>query len=430
MSRDLNVLIFPAGTGVSKEIFDALKYIRNIHLIGADADEHNFSSYQFECLELGAPFIKDAAATIAYLKDIVHKHRIDCIYPAFDSIITFLKIHEETLGVKVIASPLETCRICFSKRLTYDFFRGDLVVPAIVDASGATAFPLFLKPECGYGARDSFKIRNVRELAFYDAQVADNILCEYLPGDEYTVDCFSSIEHGLIFCEARQRMKTVNGLSVLTEHVDLPIVKQIGEVIAAKLRFIGAWFFQVKYNREGRLCLLEIAPRIPGAAALHRNKGINFPLLSIHEHMGQSVDRVLINDYRISCYKCVENRFRLSLTYDRAYVDLDDTIILKNKVNTKMVQYLYYLRNRGTSIVLLTRNRDPHACLERFFIHDALFDRIIVVDDHEKKSDYISGTVPSIFIDDSFNERSDVFTVNKIPVFSCDMVEALFDEKL
>jgi len=47
MNTNLNVLIFPAGSGVSKEIFDSLKYIRWINLFGADSDENNFSFYQF-----------------------------------------------------------------------------------------------------------------------------------------------------------------------------------------------------------------------------------------------------------------------------------------------------------------------------------------------------------------------------------------------
>ena len=91
MDKKINVLIFPAGSGVSKEIFDSLKYNRLINLIGIDSDENNFSYYQFEKLILGAPFIKDEEKTIHFIKDIVQKYNIDCIFPAFDSIIVFLK---------------------------------------------------------------------------------------------------------------------------------------------------------------------------------------------------------------------------------------------------------------------------------------------------------------------------------------------------
>ena len=45
------------------------------------------------------------------------------------------------------------------------------------------------------------------------------IVCEYLPGEEYTVDCFSDREHGLLFAGARVRRRTRNGISVNTAPV-------------------------------------------------------------------------------------------------------------------------------------------------------------------------------------------------------------------
>jgi hypothetical protein len=123
MNKSLNVLIFPSGSGVSKEIFDSLKYIRWINIIGIDSDENNFSYYQFNNLILNAPFIKDEEETIVFLKKIINENNIDCIYPAFDSIIVFLKKYEELLGVKIRSSPLDTCNICFSKKKNLRTFR-------------------------------------------------------------------------------------------------------------------------------------------------------------------------------------------------------------------------------------------------------------------------------------------------------------------
>jgi hypothetical protein len=427
--NNINVLIFPSGSGVSKEIFDSLKYIRWITLFGIDSDENNFSHYQFENFTLGAPFIKDEEDTVKFLKNIISINNITCIYPAFDSIIVFLKKHENDLGVKIISSPIETCNVCFSKKQTYELFENDLLVPKLLHFNEIKNYPIFLKPECGYGSRDAFKINNKTELDFYNSTVKNNIICEYLPGEEYTVDCFSSDKHGLIYCEARQRAKTVNGLSVLAKHVNLPEVKNIGEKISKKLRFVGSWFFQLKYNINNELTLLEIAPRIPGAACLHRNQGVNFPLLSIYEHFGIYIDNVLINNYNISCYKCYENRFNISISYSTVYVDLDDTIIIKNKVNTKLLQYLYHSKNLKKDLILITRNKNPQQCLEDYCISVNLFNKIIIVDKDERKSKYINVT-DSIFIDDSYQERIDVYSVNKINVFNCDMIECLFDEKL
>ena len=108
--------------------------------------------------------------------------------------------------------------------------------------------------------------------------------------------------------------------------------------------------------------------------------------------------------------------------YDTVYIDLDDTIIIKNKVNTKIMQYLFYLKNNNKKIILITKNSEPHIILDKYFIHINLFDEIIKVKKNEKKSQYINN-LNSIFIDDSYQERIDVFNTNNIYVFSCDMIE-------
>jgi hypothetical protein len=156
---------------------------------------------------------------------------------------------------------------------------------------------------------------------------------------------------------------------------------------------------------------------------------VNFPLLSIYEHFGTSIDTVLFNNYNISCYKCFENRFVLSIEYNIVYVDFDDTLIIKNKINTKLMQYLFYLKNIKKTVILLTRNQNVHKSLDIFCIHTSLFDTIIIVNIDEKKSKYISEK-NAIFIDDSYQERLDVFNNNNLNVFTCDMIECLFDEKL
>jgi hypothetical protein len=318
----------------------------------------------------------------------------------------------------------------FLKKKTYELLKDDINVPCIYNYNEVSTFPVFIKPECGYGSRDSLKISNKNELDFYNSKINNNIICEYLPGQEFTVDCFTSKKNGLIYCEARIRDKTVNGLSVLSRHINLPKVKKIGEIINKKIEFIGSWFFQIKYNKNNELTLLEIAPRIPGAACLHRNQGVNFPLLSIYEHFGNNIDNILTNEYDISCYKCFENRFKLSIDYDTVYVDLDDTIIIKNKVNTKIIQYLYHIKNNNKKIILITRNKEPINYLEKFYINCNIFDEIIKVNSAEKKSFYVKSNSNSIFIDDSYTERLDVYNTNKIATFTCDMVECLFDEKL
>ena len=429
INKNLNVLIFPSGSGVAKEIFDSLKYITWINIYGMDSDENNFSYYQFKNLILGAPFIKDVDDTLNFLKKYIKKYDIHCIFPGMDNIILFLKKYESELNVKIITSDIKTCEICLSKKQTYEMFKDIILTPEIYDKDEIKNFPLFIKPECGYGSRDSYLIKNIEEFNFYSKKRDDLIICEYLPGDEYTVDCFTSKTNGLLYSEARTRTKTLNGMSVLTKSILLPEVKEIAIKISNSLKFIGAWFFQLKLNKENKLTLLEIAPRIPGAMSLHRNVGINFPLLSICEHFDYPIDKLLINKYEISCYKYFENRYKISLEYDVVYIDLDDTIIINNKVNTKIMQYIYYLKNNNKTIILITKNNDPYNYLKKYYIDINLFNEIIKCSTTDKKIDYINLNTKCIFIDDSYMERKDVFKSN-INVFNCDMVESLFDEKL
>lgn len=406
--------MFPSGSGVAKELWDALKFEKNINIIGAEYDANTFSSFQFHVVT-GAPFIKDEQKTLTFLKQLINTHDIVGIFPTMDHVGLFLKRHEHDLGVKIFTSPLETCEVCISKKKTYELFDG---TPKI----NPETFPKFIKPECGYGSRDAYLVKTIEDFVFLSKIVDNFLLMEYLPGDEYTVDCFTSRENGLIFCEARTRAKTIQGMSVFTEHVNIPECRTIAENISLKLQFIGAWFFQLKRNSNGILTILEIAPRIPGAMCLHRVMGVNFPLLTIYEHMGQTIDSVMLNSYKPVCYKYFENNYKIDLNYSTIYVDLDDTIIIKNKVNTKMIQFIYHSKNCKKRIILVTKNLKPVEKLESYSISPKIFDSICIC--NGPKIDYMSNPDDSIFIDDSYSERLSAHSVG-YNVFSCDMVEVL-----
>jgi predicted ATP-grasp superfamily ATP-dependent carboligase len=425
----INVLIFPSATGTSREIFDSLKFIRWINIIGADNDIKNFSHYEFKNLEINAPFITNENETILFLQNIIKKYNIKCIYPAFDSVMLFLKKHENTLNVKILTSPYETCQLCISKTDTYQKLQDIINVPKIYNKDQVTCYPVFIKPDKGYGSRNAYKVNNNIELIDYTKSISDYIICEFLPGNEYTIDCFTS-NRKLIFCEGRQRTKAVNGLSILTEHRNNPEFKKIAEAINNNIEFVGSWFFQVKYNVDSKLTLLEIAPRIPGAAALHRAYGYNGPLLTIYNYLGYPINYINTNKYEnnVSCYKTYENKYNLNLFYDNVYVDLDDTIIIKDKVNVEVIKFLYYCKNESKKIILITRNTNPIVKLQKFIISEYLFDEIKIVKKNENKSSFITDK-NSIFIDDSFMERDDVNKNSQICVFNCDAINSLYNVK-
>lgn len=91
---------------------------------------------------------------------------------------------------------------------------------------------------------------------------------------------------------------------------------------------------------DGSLYLMEIAPRIAGTMAIHRVLGINFLLLSIYEY--ERVDiRILKNSYEIEIDRALQNRYKIYLQYEKIYLDLDDTLILNNKINILLISFIF-----------------------------------------------------------------------------------------
>lgn len=426
MNKNLNILIFPSGSGVAKEIYDSLKFIRTINLFGGEGNENNFTNFLFEKTFFGIPMIKEKDELIKSLNDIIEKNNINYIYPAYDVVHHFLSKYRDELKCPVLVADYETCDICVSKSKTYNLLKDVIDVPNFIDENEGITFPCFIKPDDGCAARDSYKVNDMDELMFYKKRVKNYVLCEYLPSEEFTVDCFTNINGKLIFCQGRQRKRTIAGMSVYTFESNINF-REYAEKINSVIKFNGAWFFQMKYDVNGKLKLLECAPRIAGAMSLYRNKGINFPLLTVRQFEGDVIDRLLYNTYSIECYKIYENKYKTNLEYDNVFVDLDDTLILKEKVNIELIRFLYQSLNKNKNIFLITRNENPGEVLEKYKISPSIFKKIIMVKKDEKKSDFIINN--SIFIDDSFRERYDVYIYRNINVFNLDMVETLINTK-
>ena len=200
------------------------------------------------------------------------------------------------------------------------------------------------------------------------------------------------------------------------------------KAISSRLTFYGAWFFQVKKNKQGIFKLMEIAPRIAGTMALHRVKGINFPLLSIYEQERIPIE-ILTHSIDAEVDRALINRYRHNIQYSVVYIDLDDTLIIGDKVNTVLIQFLYQCVNSGRKIILLTRHaHNIRETLARYRLQ-SIFDEIIQIEKTAKKSDYIVQN-NAILIDDSFSERNDVSKTLHIPTFDSSMLELLLDERV
>jgi len=422
---ELNILVFPCGSEIALEIHRSLKYSRHINLFGASSTEDH-GKFIYEQYIGNVPYF-DEHNFIPTINKIIEEYKIDAIYPAMDSVIAKFSEMSNMINCRIIGSSNETNQICLSKEITYNLLKDEIKCPKIYDINEVeeSDLPLFIKPIIGYGSRGVFKAQSKKEASEYLTKNKGSILLEYLPGEEFTVDCFTDRKGNLRFQGARIRNRISNGISVNTQIYSErnEEIEQIITVINSKVNFRGAWFAQLKLDANGNLALLEIAARFGGSSSLYRNKGVNFALLSVFDAFDIDVD-IIENNYKIELDRALDNRYKLDINFDTVFCDFDDCLIIKEKINLSLLAFLFQSINEGKKLVLITKHeKDINQSLKKYRL-EKVFDKITHLNSGDHKYKYITEQ-KAIFIDDSHRERKEVLEKLNIPVFAPDNIEAL-----
>lgn len=426
--KQVRILVFPCGSEIGLELHRALKDARFIELYGASgAADHGESVYKNYAGNI--PFITDPAFLPAF-NALLETWRIDYIYPALDSVQAFLSACRGQLRAALIAPPDDTVQICRSKEKTYRALAGCAFLPKVyTSAESVDSFPVFLKPAVGQGSQGVKRIDS-REALFLALSEADfpQVICEYLPGAEYTVDCFTDRFGALRWVCLRERERVKSGISVRSSVCPPdPAVNEMANIVSEKLNMRGAWFFQIKKDSAGAYKLLECAPRVAGAMGLDRALGVDLPLLTVYDAM----DTDICIAPQLTCAtvdRALYNAFRTDLDYDEVYVDFDDTLIVKGRLNLTLLRFLYQCAEKNKKLILLTRHvGDLTADLQACRVYPGLFDEIVRVPEGKQKTDCISPSAKALAIDDSFAERQALTAAFGMPAFGNESVEALLD---
>lgn len=423
--KEYRVLVFPAGTEIAFEIHSALRNCKNIKLYGATSVPCHADFVFKNCFD-NVPFVDDPQL-IDKLNDIIDDNGIDFVYPAHDSALLRLTREQGKLHARVVTSDLATVETCRNKNLTYEFLDDAYYCPKHhLFPDDIDEYPMFIKPAVGQGSKGAMRVDCREDLEHALESGTEYAICEYLPGAEYTVDCFTDKNGNLQYIGQRTRERIRSGIAVRSEFVETayPVI-DIAYDLNSRFSFNGAWFFQVKKNANGEYKLLEVAPRIAGTMGLSRNRGVNLPLLTIYNMLGEDV-RIDRNYNKLLLDRAFVSRFKSDIEYDKIYVDFDDTLIVKGSVNPYLMAFLYQAKDKGKQIYLLSRHDgNIYNDLAAHNISPSLFDAIIIIGIGIDKAEFVKGE--SILIDDSFSERESVYMDCGIPVFDVDMVESLFD---
>lgn len=426
MSKPIGVLIFPAGEINSIELHDALSVCVNIRVVGASSiDRHG--EYVFEHYISGMPRINELNF-LDNLNCLIERENIDVVIPTHDDVALFFAENASYIHAKLLTPNYETALICRDKLKTYQLFEHEAFCPKVYKEPNQ--FMSYMKPRRGQGGVGAKLLRSKEDVP-QQIDWTEYVICEYLPGEELTIDCFSDKDGKLQVVLPRSRQRIFGGVSVhARREVLTDEIRSIAETINKKLTFLGLWYFQLKKDNAGHWKLLEISTRCAGTMCLSRAIGVNLPLLSVYAALGMATE-IFTNNYEIQVDRTLISRYKTNLEYETVYIDLDDTIIIRNKVHLPAIWFLYQCKNTEKKVILVTRHRQDHndtvqEVLEKYRISKELFHNIIELPFDTPKYKYINPD-KSIFIDNAYFERKSVREKLGIPVFDVDGLEVLMD---
>lgn len=311
----------PGGPG----IFKCLQQEPLFNITVADANADVTGKYPAGVFE----HIPPANAT-DFAKDVLSickKHNIDIVLPLVTRELIPLAAYKtefDKAGIKLPLSSLASLEIANDKGRLYQFLEWrDIPVPAykIVDGSAADAVEEFkaavnelgypgkavcFKPTVSNGSR-GFRIMDAAnsesELLFQQkpnsiytsfenavrilslAPFPELLVSEYLPGEEYSVDCLTNRGEAIVIVP-RLRKRMINGISVEGEFVKEENIMAYCKEIIQALQLHGNIGIQVKRSATGKFLILEINPRVQGSIAAGLGAGINLPVLSVKQELG------------------------------------------------------------------------------------------------------------------------------------------------
>ena len=417
------VLIFPSGAENALEINDAIKHSVHVKVIPASGRD-DYSELLYENKVRKLPFIDDPNF-VYELNYLIEKEDIKLIFPTDDTVSLILSREARNIKARIISSDFYTNDICRYKLKTYNLFRGENFCPEIYTGILENKnYPIFSKPNVGQGSQG---VRVITSQKMHKELNADQntVFVEFLPGKEYTIDCFTNKEGKLLFVGPRERALVKMGISFKTFEYELTNeIKRIAEIINEKLNFRGLWFFQLKESKNGDLKLLEVSTRTAGTMGYFRHKGVNLPLFSVFDALGMDVE-IKKQKFNVTLYRTTVNKYKYEFSFSHLYLDYDDTVIINNRVNRDVMSFIYQCKNNGIKIHLISKHGyHIHKNLKSFCIDSGLFDEIIIMKLDEKKSDFIFEK-NAIFIDNWYNERKEVLEKHGIPCFDVDIINSL-----
>lgn len=251
----------------------------------------------------------DSPGYVPTLVEICRREQVGVVFPLIDPDIPVLARHRaviEATGARLAVVPEASVATVNDKWRTTQFFQNLGLptprswLPEQLDPASAE-YPLFVKPRGGSAAKNTFKARNARELAFFLDYVPDALIQEFLPGPEITNDVICDLNGDILAVVSRRRIEVrwgevAKGVTMYDPQIADACVK-----IARALPAIGPITVQCML-KDGIPHFTEINARLGGGVPLGIAAGADSPRWLLARAAGLPIEIPPLGSYRIGLY--------------------------------------------------------------------------------------------------------------------------------
>lgn len=291
-------LAFPTAAEYLKKTFPFCK------IVGTDVRE-NAHGFYF-CDKKYLVNYRDDSKFMDQIFYIIRKEEIDTIFPLSTEDQNYFSKNKglfEKNNINVVCSDFSAVNIINNKYTLYDALeRSNISAPQFIKDSDITdiegmiskiGIPFVVKPFVGKGGSGLYIISKDPELLRKDdlkffkeyddffknseryIVLNNTIICEYLNGNEYSVDILSK-KGKFYYGVVRKRHASYGGLALEAEVIEDDKILTIARKVIENFELSYINNIQIKEDKNGIPKIMEINPRIPGTLVLSIKAGSDF----------------------------------------------------------------------------------------------------------------------------------------------------------
>jgi predicted ATP-grasp superfamily ATP-dependent carboligase/RimJ/RimL family protein N-acetyltransferase len=260
-------------------------------VIGADINENVIGKYWvsafWKCPKTSEMTFRDV---LEYCK----KNNVTTIVPTRDHELPFFAGQKQALekeGIHVMISEPKTVDICLDKKLFADFLLEHSLpfVETCLTYEECIATEYVVKERFGAGSQKLGLKLKPHDAKLHAKTLQSPIFQPYIPGKEYSIDIYRSLEkkvHGIV---VRERNLVVDGESQITTTVHNTELEMLAEKTCDLLNIYGSAVIQIIVGVDGKPYILECNPRFGGASSASISAGLDSFYWFLLECNGESL---------------------------------------------------------------------------------------------------------------------------------------------